>query len=192
MPNASVEDIININRMSRNPDLELRQLEDESPYTDDDYETGKGMEGTVKQTVQEQIKRLQDDLGKKTGGAKTGTTTDIDVRSPISPEQKKFEEEEEGGVLTTRKSPLDKYTEDLVNETRDMYANLLAKDSDGNTKEQDIEKYKKEFYEATGIDPSGKPDMRRCHDSFWFSFNAKNKAGKGFNVGKILTSVGEI
>ena len=41
-----------------------------------------------------------------------------------------------------------------------MYANLLAKDSDGNTKEQDIEKYKKEFYEATGIDPSGKPDMR--------------------------------
>ena len=67
-----------------------------------------GMEGTVKQTVQEQIKRLQDDLGKKTGGAKTGTTTDIDVRSTISPEQKKFEEEEEGGVLTTRKSPLDK------------------------------------------------------------------------------------
>ena len=41
MPNASVEDIININRMSRNPDLELRQLEDESPYTDDDYETGR-------------------------------------------------------------------------------------------------------------------------------------------------------
>ena len=98
---------------------------------------------TVKQTVQEQIKRLQDDLGKKTGGAKTGTTTDIDVRSPISPEQKKFEEEEEGGVLTTRKSPLDKYTEDLVNETRDMYANLLAKDSDGNTKEQDMKNIKR-------------------------------------------------
>ena len=190
MPNASVEDIININRMSRNPDLELRQLEDESPYTDDDYETGKGMEGTVKQTVQEQIKRLQDDLGKKTGGAKTGTTTDIDVRSPISPEQKKFEEEEEGGVLTTRKSPLDKYTEDLVNETRDMYANLLAKDSDGNTKEQDIEKYKKEFYEATGIDPSGKPDMRGAMTAFGLAL-MQNKAGKGFNVGKILTSVGE-
>ena len=103
MPNASVEDIININRMSRNPDLELRQLEDESPYTDDDYETGKGMEGTVEQTVQEQIKRLQDDLGKKTGGATTDKTTDIDVRSPISPEQKKFEEEEEKRCINNKK-----------------------------------------------------------------------------------------
>ena len=94
------------------------------------------------------------------------------------------------GVLTTRKSPLDKYTEDLVNETRDMYANLLAKDSDGNTKEQDIEKYKKEFYEATGIDPSGKPDMRGAMTAFGLAL-MQNKAGKGFNVGKILTSVGE-
>ena len=193
MPNASVEDIININRMSRNPDLELRQLEDESPYTDDDYETGKGMEGTVEQTVQEQIKRLQDDLGKKTGRATTDKTTDIDVRSPISPEQELREgEDEQKGVedASEKKSSLDKYTEDLVNETRDMYANLLAKDSDGNTKEQDIEKYKKEFYEATGIDPSGKPDMRGAMTAFGLAL-MQNKAGKGFNVGKILTSVGE-
>ena len=108
----------------------------------------------------------------------------------LSTRTKKFEEEEEGVVLTTRKSPLDKYTEDLVNETRDMYANLLAKDSDGNTKEQDIEKYKKEFYEATGIDPSGKPDMRGAMTAFGLAL-MQNKAGKGFNVGKILTSVGE-
>ena len=32
-----------------------------------------------------------------------------------------------------------------------MYANLLAKDSDGNTKEQDIEKYKKNFMKQQAL-----------------------------------------
>ena len=57
-------------------------------------------------------------------------------------------------------------------------------------KEQSIEDYKKQFSEATGIDISGEPDNRAALMSFGFAL-MQNKAGKGFNVGKMLSSVGE-
>tara|TARA_R110002012_G_scaffold63425_1_gene166912 strand:- start:675 stop:2657 length:1983 start_codon:yes stop_codon:yes gene_type:complete len=56
--------------------------------------------------------------------------------------------------------------------------------------EQSIEDYKKQFSEATGIDISGEPDNRAALMSFGFAL-MQNKAGKGFNVGKMLSSVGE-
>ena len=71
-----------------------------------------------------------------------------------------------------------------------MYSKLLAEDSKGNTREEDIQKYKQEFFEATGIDPSGKPDMRSAMTALGLAL-MQNKAGKGFNVGRMLSSVGE-
>tara|TARA_R100000700_G_C3175541_1_gene150410 strand:- start:686 stop:2533 length:1848 start_codon:yes stop_codon:yes gene_type:complete len=163
-------------------------LQQFNPYSDDYYEY-EAMSGDI----QEQLNQLQNNLGKKTG--KATIDTDTDTSTDKSTDTKlTMDDDETFGLGDTKadttKSPLDKYTEDLVNETRDMYANLLAQDSDGKTKEQDIEKYKKEFYEATGIDPSGKPDMRGAMTAFGLAL-MQNKAGKGFNVGKILTSVGE-
>ena len=182
MPDASVEDIININRMSRNPDFEFRQLEDESPYTDDDYETGKGMEGTVEQTVQEQLNTLQNDLSEKTDKP----TTDINVRSPISPEQelREGEDEQTGVEDDTLKG----------DDQSDAFTEAMKSIEDISTGEESgvkgLDYYKKQFADATGIDISGKPDTRAATIAFGLAL-MQNKAGKGFNIGRMLSSVGE-
>jgi len=60
----------------------------------------------------------------------------------------------------------------------------------GETKEEALERYKKEFSDATGIDASGKVDKSRALMAFGLAL-MQNKAGKGFNLGKIFTSVSE-
>jgi len=57
------------------------------------------------------------------------------------------------------------------------------------TKEKTIEEYRKEFAKATGIDVSGKPDTKDAMIAFGLSL-LQNKAGKKFDVGKMLKSVG--
>jgi len=57
-------------------------------------------------------------------------------------------------------------------------------------KERTIEQYKKVFSEATGIDTSGKVDKKDALMAFGLAL-MQNKAGKGFNVSKMLQSVGE-
>lgn len=52
-----------------------------------------------------------------------------------------------------------------------------------------IEEYKKAFSEATGIDTSGKVDKKDALMAFGLAL-MQNKAGKDFNVGKMLKSVG--
>jgi len=54
----------------------------------------------------------------------------------------------------------------------------------------DIEDYKKKFAEATGVDISGKPDTSQALMAMGLSM-MQNRAGKGFNVGKMLSAVGE-
>lgn len=58
------------------------------------------------------------------------------------------------------------------------------------TKEDLLAKYKKEFYDATGLDSSGKVDKSAALMALGLSL-MQNKAGKGFNVGKMLSAVGE-
>ena len=52
-----------------------------------------------------------------------------------------------------------------------------------------IEEYKRVFSEATGIDTSGEVDKSDALMAFGLAL-MQNKAGKGFNVGKMLQSVG--
>lgn len=54
---------------------------------------------------------------------------------------------------------------------------------------KDIDYYKKQFAEATGIDPSGKVDKSQALMAFGLAL-MQNKAGKGFDVGKMLSAVG--
>ena len=49
---------------------------------------------------------------------------------------------------------------------------------------------KKEFADATGIDISGKVDKSHALMTFGLAL-MQNKAGKGFNVGKMLSAVGK-
>jgi len=53
-----------------------------------------------------------------------------------------------------------------------------------------LEYYKKEFADATGISIDGKPDKRDALMAFGLAL-MQNKAGKGFNVGKMLAATGE-
>jgi hypothetical protein len=58
------------------------------------------------------------------------------------------------------------------------------------TKRKTLEDYKKEFSEATGIDASGKVDKSGALMALGLAL-MQNKAGKGFNVGNMLSAVGE-
>lgn len=57
-------------------------------------------------------------------------------------------------------------------------------------KVKDLDEYKKQFAEATGIDISGKVDKSHALMTFGLAL-MQNKAGKGFNVARMLSSVGE-
>ena len=136
--------------------------------------------------VQEQLNTLQNDLSKKTGRATTDTTTDIDVKSPISPEQELREgEDEQTGVEDDKPKGDDKsdaFTEAMKS---------LEDAASGEVSEvKDLDYYKKQFADATGIDISGKPDTRAATIAFGLAL-MQNKAGKGFNIGRMLSSVGE-
>jgi hypothetical protein len=53
-----------------------------------------------------------------------------------------------------------------------------------------LEKYKQEFAKATGLDVSGKADTSQALIAFGLAA-MQNRAGKGFNVGRMLESLGQ-
>jgi len=75
-----------------------------------------------------------------------------------------------------------------------MEENLRAAGKGKNVKgsggARDLDFYKKEFAKATGVDISGKPDKSNFLMALGLNL-MQNRAGKGFNVGKILGAVGE-
>ena len=75
---------------------------------------------------------------------------------------------------------------------RDAKAAAGMEDSpkDGESKDDAIKRYKKEFSDATGIDTSGKVDKKTFLMSMGLSL-LQNKAGKKFNLGKILDATGK-
>tara|TARA_R100001440_G_scaffold22722_1_gene37103 strand:- start:2921 stop:4768 length:1848 start_codon:yes stop_codon:yes gene_type:complete len=58
------------------------------------------------------------------------------------------------------------------------------------TKVRDLDDYKKEFSDATGLDISGKPDKSSALMALGLAL-MQNRAGSGFNVGNILRAVGQ-
>ena len=62
--------------------------------------------------------------------------------------------------------------------------------SPDDTKVRNLEDYKKEFSDATGLDISGKVDKSQALMAFGLAL-MQNRAGKGFNVGKMLSEVGK-
>jgi len=136
------------------------------------------------------------------GGMNTGVDTDVDeiastlAALDITPSKLK------GGRGTVVEKPGDRaaaFSETAVTQAQADEGFLAAMDDFLESargagpeapKERTIEEYKRVFSEATGIDTSGKVDKKDALMAFGLAL-MQNKAGKGFNVGKMLKSVGE-
>ena len=134
-----------------------------------------------------EITSVADDLAAIAGAE----AREADERSPMTlmaeaeaQEAKEYEGEpanqlKKGGKLTAQ--------EEAFAAGMKQYKEALREDTTGIGS---IDDYKKEFAEATGIDISGKVDNSQALMAFGLAL-MQNKAGKGFNVGKLLSAVGE-
>jgi gas vesicle protein len=91
-----------------------------------------------------------------------------------------------GGTTTGGKSRAGSGSIDLMKSALDSYNDAIGRAPSGAKSMAD---YKKEFSEATGIDISGDPDNKAALTAFGLAL-MQNKAGKGFNVGNMLSEVG--
>jgi len=105
--------------------------------------------------------------------------------------------DDEAALNRREKALGDTKIDSAPNSTEDLFASAMqdfiteARGTGPDTPEQkSIDDYKKEFAEATGIDVSGKVDKSSALMAMGLAL-MQNKAGKGFNVGKMLSSVGE-
>ena len=73
--------------------------------------------------------------------------------------------------------------------TKTALSEFLAQARPG-VKPQKYDEYIKEFGDATGLDISGEPDTKQALMSFGLAL-MQNRAGKGFDISKILTATGE-
>ena len=134
----------------------------------------------------QQREEIEAQAGQKTPGRK-GTIVG-DVTDVTDQPDDLVETQDSGGVegidlgTGTDESP----AETAFKSGYDAYLEALGESKDIGS----IEDYKKEFADATGIDISGKVDNSAALMAFGLAL-MQNKAGKGFNVGNILSSVGE-
>ena len=136
------------------------------------------------------------------GGMETGVDTDVDEIATTLAELNITPSKTQGGRGTMVEKPGDRaaaLSETAVTQEQADEGFLAAMDDfieaargagPEAPKERTIEEYKRVFSEATGIDTSGKVDKKDALMAFGLAL-MQNKAGKGFNVGKMLQSVGE-
>ncbi len=136
------------------------------------------------------------------GGMETGVDTDVDDIANTLAALNITPSELKGGRGTMVEKPGDRaaaFSEAAVTQEQADEGFLAAMDDFFESargagpempKNRTIEEYKKVFSEATGIDTSGKVDKKDALMAFGLAL-MQNKAGKGFNVGKMLQSVGE-
>ena len=107
---------------------------------------------------------IQDKIGQSTGLGETQTTE----------------------TQTTEQKKSNLYA-GLLKESLDNY-NMLRDNAPSDAKT--MEEYKKEFSDATGIDITGQPDNSAALTAFGLAL-MQNKAGKGFDVGELLSETGK-
>ena len=128
-------------------------------------------------TEEERIEMEQDEVGSD----KKTTTSDSEFQSGVKGTP-------EFGVdnVPTKEEQDDILEETFSKSMKDYLDALKGEDTDVKS----IEEYKKEFADATGISIDGKPDKSAALMSFGLAL-MQNKAGKGFNIGRMLSAVGE-
>lgn len=128
-----------------------------------------------------------DDEDDVTTGAGTNTGTGVKSGTGVSPTAAG-----ETGSAKTEGAAQDGSTDatnpafDLMSSALQSYNEAVGRAPSG---AKSMAEYKKEFSEATGIDISGDPDNKAALTAFGLAL-MQNKAGKGFNVGNILSEVG--
>lgn len=83
--------------------------------------------------------------------------------------------------------------EDTFFNAMSEYKKILGEqevDADPSNKKERLQKYMKEFSDITGVDLDGKVDKSQALMAMGLAL-MQNRAGKGFNVGRMLSSVGE-
>ena len=132
-----------------------------------------------------------DDIVTETETTGTGTSTTTDGGSESSNANQAAQVEAAGTGAGTGDAdgkgdePYNPYGALLEKAMQDVAA-LQGKDPNALTKED----YMKEFAEATGVNISGEPDKSHALMAFGLAL-MQNKAGKGFDVSKMLGAVGE-
>ena len=130
-----------------------------------------------------------------TDGEKSSTTVQGDVTDITDQPDDLVETDPRFGAETaptTRSFGPDEQTtesniySDLMKTSTNSVLEALGKAPEG---AKSIDDYKKIFSDATGIDISGQPDNSAALTAFGLAL-MQNKAGKGFNVGKILSETG--
>ena len=149
------------------------------------------MEADERVGIDDQLKALSDSF-------KSGVTGDPEFvpPPPATKDSETTTSEFQSGVRDTPEFGVDNVPtkdeqDNILEETfaksmKDYLDALKGEDTDVKS----IEEYKKEFADATGISIDGKPDKSAALMSFGLAL-MQNKAGKGFNIGRMLSAVGE-
>lgn len=152
--------------------------------------------GTPTKNNSGDITSVADDLAAMAGAE----TREADERSPMTlmaeaEAQEGDEASKEAGTqgvargdTTTRdgESRIGSGSIDLMKSALDSYNSAIGRAPSG---AKSMQEYKDDFSKATGIDISGDPDNKAALTAFGLAL-MQNKAGKGFNVGKMLSEVG--
>jgi hypothetical protein len=168
-----------------------------------------GFESSMPNLINEEMARIQSEISpfqeevRRQKQASTSTTPGLgsfttaggeETRDQVDPRQSQSgqtdigindgEEADRAGAQAAQ-TP-EAATEDIIRTSVQDYLTTTGKESKATTTEE----YIKEFADATGLDVSGKPDKSTALMTFGLAL-MQNKAGKGFDVGKMLGSVGE-
>ena len=142
--------------------------------------------GAMAQDVTGGAERGTDMTGEGSGAATQTTTTQGDVTDITE----QFDDLVEinprfGADVATQPEEKNVYRDLLESSTNSVLEALGQAPAEAKT----IEEYKQIFSDATGINVSGQPDNSAALTAFGLAL-MQNKAGKGFNVGKILSETG--
>jgi len=150
--------------------------------------------GKFKPFPTDQARQVKDqNLANKFGSGAADTATAqnlaVEFKKEKAKEQIKADANREASLDMPNMS--DDPTEQLFAQAMTDYISKAREGAEGQLPEVgDIEAYKKKFAEATGVDISGKPDTSQALMAMGLSM-MQNRAGKGFDVGKIFNAVGE-
>ena len=146
---------------------------------------------TVSQFINEGLGTSSGDGSGKGGkGGKSGKGVD-QIGDPLlmtgTGEQDFSETGSAAGVGQTTQQKKSNLYAGLLKESFDNYNTLLGNAPSG---AKTMEEYKQEFSDATGIDITGQPDNSAALTAFGLAL-MQNKAGKGFDVGELLSETGK-
>jgi hypothetical protein len=166
----------------------LQQSPTKATTTDDKSTTGTSTKSSKDKSATSTIDRKAD-LGVEEGsGLDEPDTAFDDLPTITDTTETDATSKEEQGLRKKESSVVSSYGKLLASAVEDFEKALGSDQAPKGARS--IEEYKKDFTDATGIDISGEPDNRAALIALGTAL-MQNRAGKGFNVGSILSEVGK-